>query len=440
MKPFVLFLLLSCTLSLVACQNTLGLSNQLFIYPRVVATDTVAVTPTILPFDPTSTSTTLTDDETYWPTATPIPTATPYLVYQQSPGEHGHPTLADFWDGRAEFVIDRIETGLPRGESDTIVVSNGEMWSYLHASDRAAGVVDQCGDPVAFPGCAIIYKSRDGGHTFHRDPYPVCQIECNQCPCTSQSDQIDQQQYPRVFFNGYRMTMFYEYRAGIVMRHSWDGLNWTRPDAIINTGVWNSVHRNCTWPTRIGAHPFALSGFECLAGGPPGIYVENNHIYLFAGIGQNPGGMGCYVGYLNSRGNQFVPCENYQLFQSASEYGPLYEKGPYANPYFDFRMVSSAEVQRIVRGEEARYYMLYEGIRGPGLYDDGDSQFGLGLARSKTDRIDGPWEKYHDNPILLNLPGNIGLGHADLVVYTGQTLLYTSLEGKHRSRLSLVWK
>jgi hypothetical protein len=40
---------------------------------------------------------------------------------------------------------------------------------------------------------------------------------------------------------------------------------------------------------------------------------------------------------------------------------------------------------------------------------------------------------------LVGLPGNFGLGHADLVVVNGQTLLYTSLNGATRSRLALVW-
>jgi beta-xylosidase len=84
--------------------------------------------------------------------------------------------------------------------------------------------------------------------------------------------------------------------------------------------------------------------------------------------------------------------------------------------------------------------MLYEGTRGPGPGDAGDSQYGLGLARSLTDRIDGPWETYSGNPILVDPPGNIGLGHADLVVIGGQTILYTALERDKRSRLALVWK
>ena len=34
----------------------------------------------------------------------------------------------------------------------------------------------------------------------------------------------------------------------------------------------------------------------------------------------------------------------------------------------------------------------------------------LGLARSVTGDIDGAWEKYAGNPILVDLPGNVGLG------------------------------
>lgn len=84
--------------------------------------------------------------------------------------------------------------------------------------------------------------------------------------------------------------------------------------------------------------------------------------------------------------------------------------------------------------------MLYEGARGPGSGDAGDSQCALGLARSLTGRIDGLWEKYTANPILVDLPGNIGLGHADIPVIEGQTILYTALEKDRRNRLSLVWK
>ena len=396
---------------------------------------TVTLTPTIT----ASTTKSVDNESDEFDESRDALTPTPFLVAQEEP-DAMYPTLAHFWEGWAEFELDIINTGLPMGESETIVMSNGEMWSYLHASNQSEGVVDQCGDPVPFPGCVIIYKSYDGGYTFHSDASPICQFKCNRCPCRSDRDHIDQQQYPRVFFDGQRLTMFYEYRAATIMRHSWDGLNWSEPDRVLRTGIWTEDLRPCAPAERIKEHPFTFEDVECLAGGPPGIYIEDNRTYLFVAVGQNPSGMGCYVTNSNSPGYSFSPCKHYQLFSGSWVYGPPHEKGPHTNEYFDFRTISSAEVQKIGSGEKARYYMFYEGVRGPGEFDDGDSQFGLGLARSLTNRIDGPWEKYPDNPILIDLPGNIGLGHADLVIYKGQTLLYTSLEGVHRSRLSLIWK
>ena len=38
------------------------------------------------------------------------------------------------------------------------------------------------------------------------------------------------------------------------------------------------------------------------------------------------------------------------------------------------------------------------------------------------------------------MPGNIGVGHADVLVMDGETYLYTSLDGETRSPLKLVWK
>ena len=98
-------------------------------------------------------------------------------------------------------------------------------------------------------------------------------------------------------------------------------------------------------------------------------------------------------------------------------------------------MLSSAELIK----QEDRYYLFYEGIRGAGPGAAGDSQFGLGLARTTHGNIDGPWEKYPDNPILLDSPANIGVGHADLVIDQGISFLYTSLDGRQRSRLRLAW-
>ena len=329
------------------------------------------------------------------------------------------------------------------GESDTIVMSNGEFWSYLHASHQSAGAVDRCGDPVPFPGCTVIYRSNDGGYTFTAGAgpgdAPVCQFECLRCPCTSEDDHIEQQQYPRVFYDGDTLRMVYEYLGRTMYRRSTDGLTWSRPEQIAETGVWDVWLRPCPPGEAIGKHPYIYEDYECLSGAPPGVHVEEGEVFVFVAVGQNPGGMGCYVGGLDAPGSDFHRCRHNPLFKGATTYGPA-AVGPETNPYFDFRTVSSADIQQIGQGENARYYMVYEGVRGPSHLNPADNQFGLGLARSITDEIDGPWERYPQNPILVDLPGNIGLGHADLVVHEGRTILYTSLDGEIRSRLDLVWK
>ena len=362
------------------------------------------------------------------------------LVRQEVAGINGAPTLADFWDRRAEFVIDVPVTGLPLGESDTLVMANGEMWSYLHASYESAGVVDQCGDPVAFPGCTVIYRSQDRGRSFAPPDPPICQFGCTTCPCTSEGDHIDQQQYPRTSFDHGQFTLVYEYRGRNMVRQSADGLVWGDPVQVPLTGIWQDWYRSCPPAARIGDHPNQTAFYDCLIGSPPGIFVEDNqeggHIYLFVGMGQNPGNMGCYVGRLGNPIDWLVFCKNNPLFTGAATYGPSDLQGVSANGYFDFRTISSAEVQKI--GD--RYYMLYEGVRGPTPGDVGDTQFGLGLARSRFDRVDGPWDTFPNNPILLNLPGNVGVGHGDLVVMDGVTYLYTSLDNATRSRLVLTWK
>jgi hypothetical protein len=168
--------------------------------------------------------------------------------------------------------------------------------------------------------------------------------------------------------------------------------------------------------------------------------VADSTIYVFIAVGQNPGAMGCYKAPLGSSGSDFQRCSANPLFVGAGFYGPTELIGPATNPYFDFRTISSADVVKIGAGSDARYYMLYEGVRGPSTGDAGDTHFGLGFARSLPDQIDGPWEKYPHNPLLVDLPGNIGLGHADIVVSGGHTYVYTSLDGATRSRLLLVWK
>ena len=300
--------------------------------------------------------------------------------------------------------------------------------------------VNQCGAPVAFPGCLVIYRSGDRGRTFaHADP-PICQIACQQCPCDDEVDHVRQQQYPRVFFDGSVLSLVYEYLGRVMLRRSSDGLTWSAPEHVADTVVWNLWYRDCPTEERIGRHPHAPFDYECLAGGPPGLYVEDDKLYIFVAQGQNPGALGCYVAPVDAAGNAFQPCSHNPLIMGASDYGPLTEKGPATNAYFDFRTISSADVQKLGEGEAARYYVLYEGVRGPGPGDPGDTQFGLGLARSLTNRIDGAWEKFPGNPILVDLPGNIGVGHGDVVVIGGETYLYTSLDGVKRSRLRLVWQ
>jgi len=153
-------------------------------------------------------------------------------------------------------------------------------------------------------------------------------------------------------------------------------------------------------------------------------------------LGQNPGSMGCYRGQLNGHVSALRKCANNPLFTGSESYGVDAISGPQANQYFDFRTISSADVVRV--GEQ--FYMLYEGVRGPEPDAAGDTQFALGLARSTSSAIDGPWQTYANNPILLDAPGNVGVGHADVVLDNGRTIVYTSLDGETRSRLELVWK
>ena len=44
------------------------------------------------------------------------------------------PTLDDFWDGSAYFVMDVENTRLPMGESDTLILADGTWRIYVHAS------------------------------------------------------------------------------------------------------------------------------------------------------------------------------------------------------------------------------------------------------------------------------------------------------------------
>lgn len=369
--------------------------------------------------------------------ATAATAATPSLIQASAPSRA--PTLADLWAGNAQFAVDVADTGLPMGESDTLVMGNGSLWSYVHASDRSAGVRDRCGAAVEFPGCVVVYTSQDGGQTFTLPQPPTCLIECTQCPCTADGDHIVQQQYPSVTYAAGLAWMVYEYLGRVMLRTSSDGTTWSAPTHVAESVVWHLWHSDCPAEERIGEHPFVPFDYECLRGGPPGVFVEDGTVYVLMAQGQNPGALGCFKRPVDAPDRPFVPCEHNPLLVGAAEYGPRARSDASANPYFDFRTVSSAELQRLDDIDGRRYYLLYEGVRGPGAGDAGDTQFGLGLARSLTDQIDGAWEKYPGNPLLVDLPGNIGLGHADPVVLDGRTYLYTSLDGVRRSRLVLIW-
>jgi hypothetical protein len=348
------------------------------------------------------------------------------------------PTLEDFWEGRAEWVLDRADVGLPVGESDTLYLGDGVYRSYLHASDQSAGIVDQCGVPVEFPGCLTVWESHDDGLNFELTA-PVCLLPCGGCPCEDQRDHITAQQYPRVFATSDQVYLVYEWHAQTILRRSGDGLIWSDWSFLrVPGGTWPSSYAPCSPVERIGPHPNIRGEVhDCLVGAPPGLYVEGDTLYVFVAAGSAPGHMRCYKGSRYGDLSQLQLCDHDPLFAGAAEYGPLdVTAGPAINPYFDFRYVSSAEVLRVGN----HYYMAYEGIRGPDVLERGmDTQFGLGFARSVGSEIDGPWEKYPHNPVIQPVDFNFGIGHADLVVVDGVTYLYTATSQTARGRYILQW-
>lgn len=348
------------------------------------------------------------------------------------------PTLEDFWEGRAAWVMDIEDAGLPVGESDTVYRGDGVYWSYLHASDQSAGVVDQCGVPVEFPGCTTLWQSSDGGQSFSLDA-PVCLMSCTSCPCTDEDDHITAQQYPRVWFAGDEAYMVYEWHAQTILRRSTDGINWSDWEFLRTPGgTWPSSFAPCSETERIGPHPNIRGEIhDCLVGAPPGLYMEGDTLYVFVAAGSAPGHMRCYKGDRYGPLDALQLCDHDPLFSGAAEYGPLdITAGPEINPYFDFRYVSSAEVIKV--GDH--YYMAYEGVRGPDVLERGmDTQFGLGFARSLDPQIDGPWEKYPGNPVLMPVTFNFGIGHADILVVDGITYMYTATSETTRGRYVLEW-
>lgn len=345
------------------------------------------------------------------------------------------PTLEDYWEGRAEWVLERADVGLPVGESDTLRLDDGRFVSYLHASHESAGVIDQCGEPVAFPGCLTRWTSEDG-LSFSLD-VPVCLLPCERCPCDDQRDHITAQQYPRVArADDGQWYMAYEWHAQTILRRSDDGINWSDWDYLtVPGGVWPREHHPCEEVEDIGAHPnIRGEGDVCLIGGPPGITVEGDTLYVFVMVGSAPAHMRCYKGNRHGDLGDLQRCATDPLFTGAQEYGDPALQGADANAYFDFRYISSAEILAVAD----RYYMAYEGIRGPSELEFGrDNQFALGFARAEA--LDSPWERFPGNPVLGGLQDNWGIGHADLLLLDGVTYLYTATSQDTRGRYRLAW-
>lgn len=406
--------------------------------PLSTSASTSASSPTRRP------TTTLRPTHTPTPTLTPtprpfwsLPTLTPATIFvPTAPSGQRYATLDDFWDGKAEWAIQAYDVGLPVGESDTIYVQ-GEFWSYLNASHQSARIVDQCGDPVPFPGCVTLWKSRDGGYRFYLDR-PVCLFPCKTCPC-GPGDHVDQQQYPRVTFSQGRFTMVYEWGAGAFVRTSYNGVDWSGESQVTGTGIWHDTEKPCgSEAETIGVHPHVDPGltFDCLAGAPPGIYIEDKLLYVFVGLGRAPSHMGCFVGDMVAPVEEMRPCTHNPLFEGAREYGPLDALGAEANAYFDFRTISSADVVKM--GEH--YYMTYEGTRGPSRNGYRDDQFALGFARSISSTLDAPWQTYPGNPALVGVGDHWGIGHADMLIVNKSVYLYTSTSPTTRGRYVLVRK
>jgi hypothetical protein len=309
-------------------------------------------------------------------------------------------------------------------------MGDGVYWSYLHASAPSAGVVDSCGDPVSFPGCITRYVSTDGGNYFTL-VQPSMPPGVHQLSLRRRGQDVAAA-YPRVARSSSgKFYMVFEHGAATWITTSWDGITWLRPRVIPYTGVWMLSEGDCSAAQRIGAHPFIPpQEDDCMAGGPPGIWITDTRIFVFLGFGQNPGHLGCVWSFLMDT-LYFMRCSTEALITGSADYGPFDALGAAANPYFDFRY-HSADIVRV--GE--MYYMTY-GIRGPTPWKSGDNQFALGLARSGE--IDAAWEEYPGNPSLSDVSGHVGIGHADLVIDGGITYLYTGTPDYRRGRYVLVW-
>ena len=123
------------------------------------------------------------------------------------------------------------------------------------------------------------------------------------------------------------MLLVYEYRGRTVLRRSPDGLNGAFPSRSATRGIGAPITRPAVMKNALGNIPFVPYDYECLAGAPPGIYVEGDTAYVFTGLGQNPGRMGCFKGNVNEDASEWERCENNPLFVGADDYGPIEERG-----------------------------------------------------------------------------------------------------------------
>lgn len=362
----------------------------------------------------------------------------PLLLWLPVAFAQTEPTLADFWAGRAEWVLDITDVGLPVGESDTLALGDGVYRSYAHASFQSAGVIDQCGDPVAFPGCLTAWNSRDHAQSFVLEP-AVCLMPCQSCPCEDTRDHITAQQYPRVVVAPDLLYLAYEWHAQVMLRTSLNGLDWSAWQyLIVPGGTYPYAFAPCEPVEQIGVHPYIRGQADgCLVGAPPGLYLDGDMLYVFVAAGSAPAHLRCYKGSRYGDLSQLQRCDTDPLLTGAATYGDPDARGAAASDWFDFRYISSAEIVRV----DDHYYLFYEGIRGPDALERGmDTQFGLGLARSTGAAIDGAWEIYPNNPLLFDSGFYVGVGHADFLLIDGVSYLYTQTGDDTRGRWRLVWK
>ncbi len=294
--------------------------------PTATATATDTPSPTPTPTDTPTPTPTYTPTPTHTPTplwATPVAAAWPTATPPSTPGG-APPTLVDFWEGRAQWVQEVFNVGLPVGESDTLIGPDGRVWSYLHASSDSRGILDQWNERVPFPGCVTLWQSDDRGLSF-RMFAPRCLIACKGFPCGAVADDIDQQQYPRVAQAASGLwVMVYEWRAQIYLRTSADTLNWGPSRRVPGTGAWAAISAPCQPHERIGPHPFVPPQDErsCLAGAPPGLFIEGEQMYVFVGMGKNPGHMGCFRGLVVEGVRGLTPCGANPLFRGGRQLWP----------------------------------------------------------------------------------------------------------------------